>query len=959
MILVTITNPEHGYELDLTIKMSANGRPMPSYKLPIMKALYLNANLASLVVSQDGSFLLPPETLYPEFDPSERNYVVNVPEDTNYVFIRAELPEDVYSTAKLFSGNAEKANTNLTTSFDSGSIDLEYGSNVFEIVVTADSGETKTYTLTVDRELSSANIIEKFEITDFLENEVSVDIDHDENTIDVIVPIETDLSNLDVKVTHTGFSVQHNGTNGTAKTNNPAEFFDVDFSTSSRTFTVIAANEDPRSYTVTVTPMDPVATVSIVGSEQDKVFGSLEDAFAYVNLLSGSITATITVLQDIEEQEPITITAVTSSKTINLVSEGENTITLTDDGSLFAIPSNVTLNIGGTSSNKLTLKGKEGNGSALVTVSGGTFTLGANAIITENKRSSNAGNNGGGVYLNGGTFNMTGGTISGNSATNGGGVYVNGGIFDFQNGTISENSVANGGSGGGVYFAGTTFNMSGTVAGTVISDNSATNGGGIYVASGTFTMNGGAVSAPANGTAIYNSSTSNTAIRINGGNVTATGTSGIAVHSINSTVIVSQTAGPVTSISSGNTNTSRGTIFIDAANTNERVRIEGGTVSNTNASGNFVYAGNGQLTINRTLLIPVNRIHPNTVKLGTNNNFERYFTLFQTAFSSTPANQTSTITVLQSTEITDSGEFVLDSNKDIHIVVENGRTLGIILAPGNFPVFNIQIGSTLTLGSDSPLATGILTLSGDDKDAQPNRRGVFNDGTLNMYKNVTISNFYTSGDGGGVYVGLNCTFNMYGGTISHNKALDGNGGGVRVFGGTFTMRNNSTIEHNTAFFRGGGVHASSSGSNVGGIVTMWDTAKISNNIGGNTGGGICVDGQGSRFTMRDQTIISNNSVIGIPARPPDIPAARGNGGGVAVVVSSRFELYGGKIYGNDLGDESFANTAEFNGASFYSSNGVWTYIWNGTSLVNLTPSNRVFDKTLEGFEFDGNPFQDD
>ncbi|MDR2964492.1 MAG: hypothetical protein LBU88_01815, partial [Treponema sp.] len=49
VIVVTITNPEYLDVFDLTIKMSANGRPMPSFKMPILQARYFNTDLASLV----------------------------------------------------------------------------------------------------------------------------------------------------------------------------------------------------------------------------------------------------------------------------------------------------------------------------------------------------------------------------------------------------------------------------------------------------------------------------------------------------------------------------------------------------------------------------------------------------------------------------------------------------------------------------------------------------------------------------------------------------------------------------------------------------------------------------------------------------------------------------------------------------------------------------------------------
>jgi hypothetical protein len=169
----------------------------------------------------------------------------------------------------------------------------------------------------------------------------------------------------------------------------------------------------------------------------------------------------------------------------------------------------------------ITLEGVSANTKALVTVTGGTFTMDSGAKITGNTVAITAAGktiNGVGVSMSGSStkFIMNGATISNNTANftgnptnetaNGGGVYMAGGTFTMDNSaTISGNTISfngtgssihkdNSGKGGGVYMASGTFTMSNkaTITGNTMSYGSnfsgAVSGGGVYIASGTFTM---------------------------------------------------------------------------------------------------------------------------------------------------------------------------------------------------------------------------------------------------------------------------------------------------------------------------------------------------------------------------------------------------------------------------------------------------------------------------------------
>ncbi|MCL1803641.1 MAG: hypothetical protein FWG30_08405 [Eubacteriaceae bacterium] len=97
--------------------------------------------------------------------------------------------------------------------------------------------------------------------------------------------------------------------------------------------------------------------------------------------------------------------------------------------------------------------------------------------------------NGGGIYLEDGTIDIIGGSVSNNAALAGGGVYtmaactMSGGSID-NNASKSINSMY--GSGGGLYIASGSFEMSGGS----ISANTSPVGGGVYVSNGSFEMTG-------------------------------------------------------------------------------------------------------------------------------------------------------------------------------------------------------------------------------------------------------------------------------------------------------------------------------------------------------------------------------------------------------------------------------------------------------------------------------------
>jgi parallel beta-helix repeat protein len=247
-------------------------------------------------------------------------------------------------------------------------------------------------------------------------------------------------------------------------------------------------------------------------------------------------------------------------------------------------------------------------------------------------------------------------------------------------------------------------------------------------------------------------------------------------------------------------------------------------------------------------------------------------------------------------DITANEGYIIPANKNIKLIVATGQTRIISANAGNFALFTINTGTTLTLGD----TVGTLTLDGKKATAQNDRRGVnVSGGTLTMNNNITITGFgnsynSTTVGGGGVYVNGG-TFTMEGGSINGNNGIWG--GGVYVStAGELTMKGGD-ITNNTANSNGGGVlvyeagkftmeggdikNNTSTGSNGGGVYTSGTFTMEGGSIDGNTafnGGGV----YGREFTIKDGYIKNNT-------------ASTYGGGGVNVTT---FTMEGGSIESN-------------------------------------------------------------
>ena len=205
-------NPQETDKVELLVT-SENGTTKV-YTVNLVIAKSDNANLDTLEV--EG------QEITPVFDKDTLSYTLDVDSDTDKVVIKATA-EDEHAT---LTGTGEKT--------------LTYGSNVFNVVVTAEDGETtKTYTVTVTREMSN-----EVTLSDLTVDEVTVDGFDPATTSYDIGTVENDVTSMTIGAT----AEDENATvSGTGK---------VDLEVGENTFEVVVTAQDgvtKGTYTIKVT----------------------------------------------------------------------------------------------------------------------------------------------------------------------------------------------------------------------------------------------------------------------------------------------------------------------------------------------------------------------------------------------------------------------------------------------------------------------------------------------------------------------------------------------------------------------------------------------------------------------------------------------------------------------------------------------------------------------------------
>lgn len=181
------------------------------------------------------------------------------------------------------------------------------------------------------------------------------------------------------------------------------------------------------------------------------------------------------------------------------------------------------------------------------------------------------------------------------------------------------------------------------------------------------------------------------------------------------------------------------------------------------------------------------------------------------------------------------------SHKKIAICPENGITEDLVITKSSSgPIFYLETDAykydtSLQIGNTSAQGARIVLDGNEFYQSGSLIHSLWSDVSLN---NVLLRNNHTSGNGGGIYVGMETTLRMKSVTIENN--VGANGGGMYMDGRTRVHLNGVTIRNNTATNRGGGVYIT---ENLGGARLTNENNKdsenhITNNTAATLGGGI-------------------------------------------------------------------------------------------------------------------------
>ena len=599
----------------------------------------------------------------------------------------------------------------------------------------------------------------------------------------------------------------------------------------------------PTTPTCTITLTDSsgastVTTVSTVSTLLNKI---------YVNENSGDDNNTGTVsspvktignalekLRDVPKgnvilQSDISLTGevtVGSGISATVTTDGSGRTVTNGAGRVFNITSGGSLIVG----ENITLTGTNagGNGGA-VYVNGGTFTMEADSKIT-----GSSADYGGGVYIASGTFNMNDtATIQDNRATtHGGGVFVSGGTFNMNDGTISGNRVAQ--SGGGVFVNAGNFTMKGgTIGGSEAgSANSAQYGSGVYVFDGTFTVSGSSLTITGN-TAHNVYLASGKTITIGDGGLTG-GTIGVTVADMKADDAVQITDKNVTGAAN------KFTSDISLYSIEETIATTDGGIAVFLSDAEVSYQKSSALARSLGAL-------SDAVSEANTWNDGGTITLMKDIDGNNAVFSTGPITFSGGTT---ASPIILNlKGKTINRGLETATSDGMVIkiSGGALTIQDSSSGGKITGGYTNKDLTGsgihidsgsvIMTggeISGNGKDSSLKGGGVFikNGGAFRMQGGSIFDN--QASNGGGVYLNGG-TFTITGGSINGNKA-NNDGGGVYMNSGTFTI-NGGSINGNTAGQNGGGVYL------LGGKVTIDSHGgSINGNTASQNGGGIYFSG---------------------------------------------------------------------------------------------------------------------
>ncbi|MGZ4032954.1 MAG: cadherin-like beta sandwich domain-containing protein, partial [Tumebacillaceae bacterium] len=243
----------------ITIALTAqDGITQKTYTVAVTRAQSSNANLSGLTLSQG--------TLSPAFEAGTTSYTANVANGVTSVQVTPTVAD---STATL------KVNGATATSGSAVNVPLNIGANTISVLVTAQDGTQKTYTITVTR-AASANA----DLSNLTLSQGTLSPAFASGTTSYSANVANEVTNVDVTamLADSTASVK---VNGVAATSGSA--VNVPLNVGANTISVLVTAQDgttQKTYTITVTRAEPPLSSNANLSNLALSNGTLDPTFA-------------------------------------------------------------------------------------------------------------------------------------------------------------------------------------------------------------------------------------------------------------------------------------------------------------------------------------------------------------------------------------------------------------------------------------------------------------------------------------------------------------------------------------------------------------------------------------------------------------------------------------------------------------------------------------------------------
>jgi tRNA threonylcarbamoyladenosine modification (KEOPS) complex Pcc1 subunit len=298
----------------ITIVVTAQDGTTKTYTIVVTRALVVLSNDATL-----SSLTISSGTLSPSFSSATTSYTATVLNGVSSVTVTPTRNES--NATITVNGNS------VTSGSASGSINLNVGSNTITIVVTAQDGTTKTYTIVVTRPISSDATLSALTISN-----VTLSPTFNSTTTSYTASVANSIGSVTVTPTanesHASIAITVNDT--------PVNSSTISLSVGANAIVVIVTAQDgtTKTYTIVVTrPISSDATLSaLTFSSGPSNFLFNSGTTSYTDAVANRFdSVTVTPIAN-ESNATIkvnntTVTSGTASNLINL-NVGPNTITI-------------------------------------------------------------------------------------------------------------------------------------------------------------------------------------------------------------------------------------------------------------------------------------------------------------------------------------------------------------------------------------------------------------------------------------------------------------------------------------------------------------------------------------------------------------------------------------------------------------------------------------------------------